>query len=91
MYVFLVCTAIGKCLYHSPDQAHNQEVGMEWALISINLFKAKMKVMLLVSEWTTKEVMRLGSQRTFLWERLLICISLISSVFGKEDENEQRR
>lgn len=65
MYVFLVCTAIGKCLYHSLDQAQNQEVRVEWALISISMFKAKMKVMLLVSEWTTKEVMRLDPSGPF--------------------------
>lgn len=65
MYVFLVCTAVGKCLYHSPDQAQNQEVGVEWALINMNLFKAKMKVILLVPEWTTKEVMRLDPRGPF--------------------------
>lgn len=52
-------------MYHSLDQAQNQEVGVEWALISISMFKAKMKVMLLVSEWTTKEVMRLDPSGPF--------------------------
>ena len=44
-----------KCICHSSDQGQSQEVGVEWALINVHLFKAEMKVMLFalagVAQW----------------------------------------
>ena len=47
-----------KCISHSSDQGQSQEVGVEWALINVHLFKAEMKVMLFalagVAQWTER-------------------------------------
>lgn len=64
---------------------------MEWASISIHLFRAETKVTLLGLSGSQKECAWIPEdfyEEVFL---LFICISLISSLLEKEDENEQRK